>query len=418
MDSLLDSAPCGFLSLGDDGTIRAINSTLLQRLGFLREALEGRSVELILTMGGRIFYQTHFFPMLKLRGSAREIFLLLQTSAGEQVGVLCNADRRERDGAMALDCVFVEVAERKKFEDALLRAKQEAEAASRELTLANEKLEEQAVELELQQEKLQDQAVQAEEQGEALQSLNEDLRRERAAADEANHAKSAFLAVMSHELRTPLNAIGGYVQLLEMGLHGPVSEEQKGALARIDRSQRHLLRLINDILNLSRIEAGKVDYKIEIVQLREVVENMTPMIYPQVASKSLHLEVDVPEHLMVSGDREKIQQIILNLLTNAIKFTSEGGIVRIEAGDDGSDRIYLTVIDNGIGIPAEMTGKVFEPFVQVDTSRSRAVEGTGLGLSISRDLARGMGGDLTLTSVLDSGSEFRMTLLRADAGAT
>ena len=281
----------------------AINSTLLLRLGFSRGALEGKSVELILSMGGRIFYQTHFFPMVKLRGSAREIFLLLKTQSGEHVGVLLNADRRERDGVMVTDCIFIEVEERKKFEDALLRAKREAELASHDLRLANEKLEEQAVELEVQQERLQDQAVEAEEQGEALQNLNEDLRRQRAAADEANHAKSAFLAVMSHELRTPLNAIGGYVQLLEMGLHGPVSEEQKDALGRIDRSQRHLLRLINDILNLSRIEAGKSTTRSRTVELREVVENMTPMIYPQISSKALHLEVDVPVKLMASGDR-------------------------------------------------------------------------------------------------------------------
>jgi signal transduction histidine kinase len=155
-----------------------------------------------------------------------------------------------------------------------------------------------------------------------LHSLNEDLENQRAVADEANRAKSNFLAVMSHELRTPLNAIGGYVQLLEMGVHGPITEPQREALARVDRSQRHLLRLINDVLNLSRIEAGRVDYVVEAVSLAEVVRSVTPMIEPQIASKGLSLETAVESDLRARADREKLQQILLNLLTNAIKFTA------------------------------------------------------------------------------------------------
>jgi signal transduction histidine kinase len=247
-------------------------------------------------------------------------------------------------------------------------------------------------------------------QSEQLQALNEDLQRQSASADEANLAKSNFLAVMSHELRTPLNAIGGYVQLLQMGVHGPVVAEQMEALNRIDRSQRHLLRLINDVLNLSRIEAGHVNYRVERVVVSEVVESVMPMVEPQIAAKSLRLETAVPPRIEARGDSEKVQQIMLNLLTNAIKFTPQGGSICVEASADATS-VFLRVIDTGVGIPAEMIEKVFEPFIQVDASRSRAAEGTGLGLAISRDLARGMGGDLSgSSSSIGSGSRFELRL--------
>jgi PAS domain S-box-containing protein len=389
LDDLLDNAPCGFVSFGDDGTIHSINSTLLRRLGYIRAEVLGRRIESLLGVGSKIFYQTHFFPLLKLHEHAEEIFLLLRTKDGEDVGMLCNAVRRERSDATMIDCVFMEVKERRKFEEALLEARQTAERAAAQL-------ESQALELELQQDE--------------LQTLNDDLEKQRSAADEANHAKSNFLAVMSHELRTPLNAIGGYVQLLEMGVHGPINEAQAETLGRIDRSQRHLLRLINDVLNLSRIEAGRVDYAVEPVKLREIVDSVLPMVEPQSAAKQIIIESAVSQKLSATADREKVQQILLNLLTNAVKFTPSGGSICIEAGRATQGGVSLRVIDTGVGIPDEMLEKVFEPFVQVDASKSRSVEGTGLGLAISRDLARGMGGDLSATSIVGHGSVFQLDL--------
>ena len=244
---------------------------------------------------------------------------------------------------------------------------------------------------------------------EILRRRGEELERERAAADEANRAKSAFLAVMSHELRTPLNAIGGYSQLLEMGVHGPVTEAQLVALSRILRSQRHLLRLINDVLNLAKIESGRIEYHLEPVPLLELVHGVMPLVEPQMSAKTLRCEPVVDGTLVVRADREKLQQILLNLLTNATKFTPAGGSIRIEAEGAGAVAL-LRVRDSGIGIPAEMLGRVFEPFVQVDASHTRTSEGTGLGLAISRDLARGMGGDLTAESELGAGSTFTITL--------
>lgn len=407
---LLDHAPCGFVSFRDDGSIEVVNATLLERLGYSRDEAAGLPFERLLTTGSRIFHQTHFFPLIKLHGRAEEVFLLLRPKSGNDIGVLCNARRRESDNGAVTDCVMMEVVERRKFEEALLQAKQVAEQA-------NEALEAQALELELQHQQLQEQATELEAISEQLIMVNKDLERQRAAADEANLAKSNFLAVMSHELRTPLNAIGGYVQLMSMGVHGTVTAEQQEALDRIDRSQRHLLRLINDVLNLSRIEAGRVDYEVRKVSLAEIVRSVMPMIEPQVDAKHISLETAVSAKAEAVADRDKVQQILLNLLTNATKFTPVGGSICVEADRDESN-VQLRVIDTGVGIPVEMLDKIFEPFIQVDASRSRAVEGTGLGLAISRDLARGMGGDLTVRSTLGEGSAFQLTLPRNAPEAT
>jgi signal transduction histidine kinase len=365
-------------------------------------------VETLLTIAGRIFYQTHFFPLLRLHGYANEIFLLLRHRDGNDIGALVNARRREREGVMVSDCVLMEVRERRKYEDELLRAKRASDAA-------NALLREQAAVLERQAEQLIDQTSELEAQGEELQSLNdelmergEELEKARIIAEEANRAKSIFLANMSHELRTPLNAIGGYVQLLELGIHGPVTDEQRSALDRIARSQRHLLHLINELLNLARIEAGRVEYRIEPVAVAELIAGVLPMIEPQMATAGLSLSVTTTPGLRALADREKSEQVLINLLTNAVKFTPAGGSVTVEAlPSPTSDYALVNVSDSGIGIQREKLPSVFEPFVQL---RERKSEGTGLGLAISRDLARGMGGDLTAVSAPGTGSTFTFVL--------
>ncbi|WP_284352662.1 ATP-binding protein [Roseisolibacter agri] len=243
----------------------------------------------------------------------------------------------------------------------------------------------------------------------------------RADAERANTAKSHFLATMSHEFRTPLNAISGHVQLIEMGVHGAVTGAQRDALARVERAQRHLLGLINDVLDLARLESGRIDYRLQPVSLAEAIRDAASMVMTQAANKGLALDVAAPPAaVQVWADPERLRQVLLNLLSNAVKFTAQGRI-RIEVDDAGSDQIadatpgdHLTVrvIDTGIGIAPQEAARIFEPFVQTDTGRARRYEGTGLGLAISRDLARGMRGDLTVESTLGVGSVFVLTVRR------
>jgi PAS domain S-box-containing protein len=235
----------------------------------------------------------------------------------------------------------------------------------------------------------------------------------RIVAEEANRAKSGFLAAMSHELRTPLNAIAGYVDLLELGIHGPITEAQSAALERVRRNQRLLLLLINDILNFAKIEAGHTDLEISDVAVAELLAGLDSLIEPQVHAAQLSYACEGADaSLRVRGDRERIEQILLNLLTNAVKFTDAGGSVGVLCGVD-AHWVYIRVRDTGRGIPADMLEKIFDPFVQVDRHmHQRSQQGVGLGLAISRELARQMGGELSVASTLGSGSTFTVTLLR------
>lgn len=240
----------------------------------------------------------------------------------------------------------------------------------------------------------------------------------RAQAEAANRAKNEFLAVMSHELRTPLNAIGGHVQLVEMGVHGPVTETQREAFERVQRSQRHLLSLINDMLNLVRIEMGRIEYVIEDISLPDFVSDVITMIEPLLSAKKLRYELAVSsgpaEGMRVRADRDKLQQIVLNLLSNAIKFTAEGGTITLGATEcvDNPAISCVIVRDTGIGIPEAKRDAIFEPFVQLAKGVAER-QGVGLGLAISRDLARAMGGDISVASTPGAGAAFTLTLPRS-----
>jgi len=259
------------------------------------------------------------------------------------------------------------------------------------------------------------------------------LEREKAAraqAEAANQAKSDFLAVMSHELRTPLNAVIGYAELLDLGVAGSLVPEQRQQVGRIVASGRHLLGLVNEILDLAKVEAGRLSVEHQPTSAAEVVDAGLVLAQPQAEARGLTLEApaSVPRDLRFVGDRERALQIVANLLSNAVKFTEPGGTIRVEVDADArppesrhlmaSTRwVALRVRDTGIGITPEHIDRIFSPFVQAEQGHTRRSDGTGLGLTISRRLARMMRGDVTVSSEPGQGSVFTLWLPAAEERA-
>ena len=237
-----------------------------------------------------------------------------------------------------------------------------------------------------------------------------DAERARGEAEAANRTKGEFLAIMSHELRTPLNAIGGYSDLIAMGVHGPVTPQQQLALDRIKKSQSHLLGLINGLLSFAQLDAGAVSFDIEGVDIDSVINTCEALTAPQVEERGIKfLHHPSKKKVVARADREKLHQIVFNLIGNAVKFSSRGGTLTVTAhAEDHKARIDFA--DTGRGIASDQLERIFEPFVQIDTKLTRVNEGTGLGLSISRNLARGMNGDITVSSIQGLGSTFTVTL--------
>ena len=229
----------------------------------------------------------------------------------------------------------------------------------------------------------------------------------------ASQAKSEFLASMSHELRTPLNAIGGYAELLALGIRGSLNADQAQDVARIRRSQQHLLTLISDVLNFAKVDAGQAEYRLTAVPVDEALHDTESMIAPQIIAKGLRYSYKGGDKTAsVLADPEKLQQIVLNLLTNAVKFTDSGGAITLSAKSAGSC-IEISVADTGAGIPAEKLEKIFDPFVQAERRLNQPVQGVGLGLAISRDIAHAMRGEITVKSTVGEGSTFTLSLPKA-----
>jgi PAS domain S-box-containing protein len=291
-------------------------------------------------------------------------------------------------------------------------ARAAAEQRRAEVEELNEQLQVQAAELESQIAEAQQLTEELELTNTELEELREAAERARAEAEAANRSKVDFLAAMSHELRTPLNAIAGYVELMELGIRGPITEEQRGDLERIKRSERYLLSLVNDILNFTKLETGAVPIRSSDVRIAMLLQEVDDLMAPQARAKGVkyHTEPCDPA-LSISADAEKMQQILLNLIGNAIKFTEPGGSIALECHANARE-ITIVVIDTGCGIPPEQLEGIFDPFVQVGRSLAYPIAGAGLGLAISRDLARAMGGDITAESTLGEGATFTLLLPR------
>lgn len=302
---------------------------------------------------------------------------------------------------------------------------------------ARKLVEEQAAELEAQSHQLQEQAARLEEAQADLEATNHELRRindelaarrqeaerARAEAEAANRSKSDFLANMSHELRTPINAVVGYADLMDMGIPDPATAAQKEQLEKIRSSSQHLLMLIEDILDFAKIEVGRVEVAAEPTRVGKPVNAALALIGPQAAERNLHIKArcEGDADRLFLGDEDRARQIVVNLLSNAVKFTEPGGSIAVACeavrGHPPGHRsrrprewVCVHVRDSGIGIAPEKQDAVFEPFVQVETERAHTRGGTGLGLSISRQLARLMGGELTLQSEVGKGSCFTLWL--------
>lgn len=355
MDSLLDNAPCGFLAFADDGTIIMINATLVEWLGHEPGELEGRHVESIFPIAGRIFYQTHFFPLLKLQGKADEIYLSLRSRGGEDLPVLVNAVRGKRDGLVVNDCVIVPMRQRWRMEDEILQARKAAEMASQ--------------------------------------------------------AKAKFLSTMSHEIRTPLQAISGYVDIIAEEIHGPVTALQLEDLQQITAAIQYLLGLINDILDLSRLEAGKTELRLEPVRVAEAIAAAESLVLHRMREREIrYVREECAPDILLRADPGRLKQILLNLMGNAIKFTSSAGTITVGCVSR-EERVSIFVRDTGRGIPPDEIGRIFEPFVQVNRQPVElSRQGAGLGLAICRELAHAMGGEITVESSVGEGSTFTIAL--------
>lgn len=336
----VEHAPCGLLSFNDNGDVLLINAHLLDLLGYESSEVRAKHVDRLFSVAGRIFYQTHFFPLLRLKGRIDEIYFSLCSKSGAEVPMLVSASRHEEEGSFVNTCVLLSMRDRHKLEDDLI--------ASRKL------------------------------------------------AEDATRAKDEFLAVASHELRTPLTAILGWLHLLKETNNDP--EMLPEALEVIERNANLQAQLVSDILDISRIATGKLHLDIQTVDIAKVVRDAIDVVRPAIEAKHITLSVELSEvHEVVTGDPGRLQQICWNVLSNATKFTPKHGRIEVKLFRVNSS-VAITVADSGEGIPADFLPYVFDRFRQADQAKTRKHGGLGLGLAIVKDLVELHGGTIVAHS--------------------
>jgi len=251
---------------------------------------------------------------------------------------------------------------------------------------------------------------------EELAEKNRELNARNEEVERANHLKSEFLSGMSHELRTPLHTIIGFTELLDEETEGPLTEKQHRFIRHIHKDSQHLLALINDVLDLSKIESGRLELQRESFPVREALEETVSSVRPRGDVKSIQIQTVVSDSLEIYGDRLRFKQILYNLLSNAVKFTPEGGRVWVEV-TSRQDFVEVSVTDTGIGIPSSEHESIFDKFYQIGRKQAGGLEGTGLGLAITRRLVEEHGGSIQLASESGKGSRFTFTIPLAETAA-
>ncbi len=370
---LLESAPDGIVEVDGSGRIVFVNSQAEKLFGYRREELLGKSVEILMPERFRERHPSHragycAHSVIRPMGSGLDLRAL--RADGTEFAVDINLSPFKGETGPGVICVIRDVTDRKAVEEQIKMLNQSLEQRTKDLAVTNTELEIRNREVE-----------------------------------KANRLKSNFLATMSHELRTPLNSIIGFSDLLDEQTAGPLTQKQERFVAHIKQSSRHLLALIDDILDLSKIEAGRLELKYEHFPMSIATAEVLSTVRPLAAAKRIELDVELSEDLTLFADRVRLKQVLYNLLTNAIKFTPPEGRVHLVAKSNES-LLCVSVVDTGIGIPKAEQESIFEAFHQLPAPTQGVREGTGLGLSITKLLVEQHGGEIWVESEPGKGSRF------------
>lgn len=381
-ERLLDAAPDAILEVDESGTIVLANAIAEKTFGYSRTELIGLSVDTLLPGHLRGHHKMHresyrAHPRTRVMGSGLKLEAMRRN--GELFPVEISLSPGNSEDGIHVTAIIRDISERRAAEQLMSEAR---ERFAQELALKNDELQQRNLEVE-----------------------------------RSNQLKSEFLASMSHELRTPLHTIIGFSELLSEQLRERVTEKEQRFLDHILSDSLHLLELINDILDLSKIESGRLALKLEVFELWTVLEEALRSIGPRAEQKSIELGHDPPNGVHLFADRVRVKEIFLNLLSNAVKFTPEGGRVYVGLGkpDEGTGLCCVTVSDSGIGIPREEHEAIFDKFYQTGATTRGVREGTGLGLAITRHLVEQHGGLIWVESAPGQGSRFSFTIPVAQA---